>query len=145
MLTNLIFPIVQIFLNRFWRTRTCFKFQAKQVLVQRKLNCQILKTKILKNRVLSRGCLLYILQTCLHGPTCTVELRDILNRKPFSQDIFRNNRGKQNRERKFLLVLCHSYLMLKKEEKEKKEQNMDLHDAIRGGLPIQFLTPPDRA
>ena len=33
----------------------------------------------------------------------------------------------------------------KKEEEEKKEQIKDLHDDIRGGLPIQFLTPPDRA
>ena len=33
----------------------------------------------------------------------------------------------------------------KKEEEEKKEQSRDLHDDIRGGLPIQFLTPPDKA
>ena len=33
----------------------------------------------------------------------------------------------------------------KKEEEEKKEQINDLHDDIRGWLPIQFLTPPDRA
>ena len=32
-----------------------------------------------------------------------------------------------------------------KEEEEKKEQRMDLHDDIRGRSPIQFLTPTDRA
>ena len=35
--------------------------------------------------------------------------------------------------------------MGKKEGEEKKEQRRDLHDNIRDGLPIQFLTPPDRA
>ena len=33
----------------------------------------------------------------------------------------------------------------KKEEEEMKEQSRDLHDDIRGRLPTQFLTPPDRA
>ena len=32
-----------------------------------------------------------------------------------------------------------------KEEEKKKEQSMYLHDEIRGGYPIQFLTLPDRA
>ena len=35
--------------------------------------------------------------------------------------------------------------MRKKEEEKKKEQSSDIQDDIRGGLPIQFLTPPDRA
>ena len=33
----------------------------------------------------------------------------------------------------------------KEEEEEKTEQSRDLHDDIRGGLPIQFLSPPNRA
>ena len=33
----------------------------------------------------------------------------------------------------------------KKREEEKKEQSRDLHDDIRGGLPIQLLTPAERA
>ena len=35
--------------------------------------------------------------------------------------------------------------MYKNEKQEKKEQIRDQHDDIRGGLPIQFQTPPDRA
>ena len=34
---------------------------------------------------------------------------------------------------------------LNKEGEEKKEKSRDLHDDNRGGLPIQFLTTPDRA
>ena len=37
------------------------------------------------------------------------------------------------------------YTIGKKEEEGKREQIKDLHDDIRGGLPIQFLTRPDRA
>ena len=37
------------------------------------------------------------------------------------------------------------YTIGKKEEQEKREQIKDLHDDIRDGLPIQFLTRPDRA
>ena len=33
----------------------------------------------------------------------------------------------------------------KEEEEERREQSRDLYDDICGGLPIQFLTPPDRA
>ena len=33
----------------------------------------------------------------------------------------------------------------KKEGEEKREQSRDRQDNIRGELPIQFLTPPDRA
>ena len=33
----------------------------------------------------------------------------------------------------------------KKEKKKTEEQSKDLHDDIRGGLPIHFLTPPDGA
>ena len=32
-----------------------------------------------------------------------------------------------------------------KKEEDKREQRGDLHDDIRSGLPIQFLTPPNRA
>ena len=34
---------------------------------------------------------------------------------------------------------------MKKKEEDKREQWGDLYDNIRGGLPIQFLTPPNRA
>ena len=32
-----------------------------------------------------------------------------------------------------------------KKKEDEREQRGDLHDDIRGGLPIQFLTPPNRA
>ena len=45
-----------------------------------------------------------------------------------------------------MLSIYNNYHTIgKKEEEEKKEQIKDLHDDIRGGLPIQFLTPLVRA
>ena len=35
--------------------------------------------------------------------------------------------------------------MCQKEEEKKKAQSRGLHGDIHGGLPIQFLAPPDRA
>ena len=43
------------------------------------------------------------------------------------------------------LLTITPHRIRKKEEEEKKEQRMDLYDDIRGGSPIQFLTPTDRA
>ena len=45
----------------------------------------------------------------------------------------------------FNTLLKWHHTIYKKEEEVKKEQSMDLHDDIRGGSPIQFLTPPNRA
>ena len=49
-----------------------------------------------------------------------------------------------------LIMLFNTLLKItlhntEKEEEEKKEQSRALHDDIRSGLPIQFLTPLDRA
>ena len=37
------------------------------------------------------------------------------------------------------------YTKNEKKEEDKREQRGDLHDDICSGLPIQFLTPPNRA
>ena len=39
----------------------------------------------------------------------------------------------------------NNHSIRKKEEEERKEQSRDLHDDIRGGLPIQILTRPYKA
>ena len=39
----------------------------------------------------------------------------------------------------------NNHTIPKKEEEERKEQSRDLHDDIRGGLPIQILTLPYKA
>ena len=39
----------------------------------------------------------------------------------------------------------NNHTIRKKEEEERKEQSRDLHDDIRGGLPIQILTLPYKA
>ena len=45
----------------------------------------------------------------------------------------------------FLKCQQNNHTIRKKEEEERKEQGRDLHDDIRGGLPIQILTLPYKA
>ena len=46
-------------------------------------------------------------------------------------------------------LITHTNMLFKittqKMKEEKREQSRDLHDDIRGGLPIPFLTPHNRA
>ena len=50
-----------------------------------------------------------------------------------------------NRSKFQFCTSAGSMIIPKKEGEEKREQSRDRHDDIRGELPIQFLTPPDRA
>ena len=61
--------------------------------------------------------------------TRTVPLCLCFNPKYAFQYTFKNNNTKNE----------------KKKEEDKREQRGDPHDDIRGGLLIQFLTPPNRA
>ena len=60
MFTYLIRPSVQNFFLQRQKKRTCFKFQAKQVLVQRGSNWPILAQQVLQIQVLTRGFLLHL-------------------------------------------------------------------------------------
>ena len=60
---------------------------------------------------------------------------------------FSKSRGRNNAKYAFQNTFKNNtvHTIRKREEEEKKEQRMDLHDDIRGRTPIQFLTPTDRA
>ena len=55
MLTYLVCPSVQFFFHTFKEIRTCFKFWAKQLLVLRAPDWQILAQQVLKTRLLEAG------------------------------------------------------------------------------------------
>ena len=58
---------------------------------------------------------------------------------------FSKSSGRKNAEYAFKHTFKNNTTQYaKKEDEEKKEQSRDIHDDIRGGLPIQSLTPPDR-
>ena len=58
---------------------------------------------------------------------------------------FSKSSGQNNAKYAFNTLLKITPHNMQKRRRRKEEQSRDLHDDIRGGLPIQFLTPPDRA
>ena len=58
---------------------------------------------------------------------------------------FSKSSGQNNAKYAFNTLLKITPHNKQKRRRRKEEQSRDLHDDICGGLPIQFLTPPDRA